>query len=56
MIGLTLIVYPAVCMPIYAVDSGAELVIISLSSTPIDGQATVLIRAKAGEVMLRVVQ
>jgi len=55
-IGSTLVVYPAAYMPIYAVDSGAKLVIINLSSTPMDQQATVLIRAKAGEVMSKVVQ
>jgi len=55
-IGSTLIVYPAAFMPIYAVDSGAKLVIINLSSTPMDQQATVLIRAKAGETMSRVIK
>jgi len=55
-IGSTLIVYPAAYMPIYATSSGAKLVIINLSSTPMDQQATVLIRAKAGETMPKVVQ
>jgi len=55
-IGSTLVVYPAAYMPIYAVDSGARLVIINLSSTPIDRQAAVLIRAKAGETMSKVVK
>lgn len=50
-IGSTLIVYPAAYMPIYAVNSGVKLVIINLNFTPIDRQATVLIRAKAGETM-----
>ena len=50
-IGSSLVVYPAAYMPVYAVDSGAKLVIINLSSTPMDHQATVLIRAKAGETM-----
>jgi len=53
-IGSTLIVYPAAYMPVYAVDSGAKLVIINLSPTPMDKQATVLIRARAGEAMSRV--
>lgn len=53
-IGSTLIVYPAAYMPTYAVASGARLVIINLSPTPMDRQATVLIRAKAGEAMSRV--
>jgi len=55
-IGSTLIVYPAAYMPIYALDSGAKLVIINLSPTPMDNQATVLIRAKAGEAMSKVIQ
>jgi len=55
-IGSTLVIYPAAYMPIYAVRSGAKLVIINLSSTPMDMEATVLIRAKAGEVMPKVLQ
>jgi len=55
-IGSTLIVTPAAYMPMYAVNSGAKLVIINLSSTPMDGQATALIRAKAGEAMPPIIQ
>jgi len=55
-IGSTLIVYPAAYMPAYAVNSGAKLVIINLSPTPMDRQATVLIRAKAGEVKSKVIE
>ncbi len=55
-IGSTLIVYPAAYMPVYAVDSGAKLVIINLSSTPMDKQASVLIKAKAGETMSKVIK
>ncbi len=55
-IGSTLVIYPAAYMPIYAVRSGAKLVIINLSSTPMDMEATVLIRAKAGEVMSRIIK
>jgi NAD-dependent deacetylase len=54
-VGSTLVVYPAAYMPIYAVESGAKLVIVNLSSTPMDGQAEVLIRAKAGETMSAIV-
>jgi NAD-dependent deacetylase len=54
-VGSTLVVYPAAYMPVYAVQAGARLVIINLSSTPMDGEATVLIRAKAGETMSRIV-
>jgi len=54
-VGSTLVVYPAAYMPVYAVQAGAGLVIINLSSTPMDGEATVLIQAKAGEAMSRIV-
>ncbi|MFC1982833.1 NAD-dependent deacetylase [Chloroflexota bacterium] len=55
-IGSTLVVYPSAYMPVYAVGAGAKLVIINLSSTPMDPQADVLIRAKAGETMSGVIQ
>jgi NAD-dependent deacetylase len=55
-IGSTLVVYPAAFMPSYAVQSGAKLVIINLSSTPMDYQATVLIQGKAGEMMSRIME
>jgi len=55
-IGSTLVVTPAAYMPAYAVSSGAKLVIINLSSTPMDQQAAVLIRAKAGENMPEIIQ
>jgi len=55
-IGSTLVIYPAAYMPIYATSAGAKLVIINLSSTPMDQQATALIKAKAGETMSRVIQ
>ncbi|MFC1904670.1 NAD-dependent deacetylase [Chloroflexota bacterium] len=55
-IGSTLVVYPAAYMPVYAVDSGVKLVIINLSSTPMDRQAAVLIRAKAGETMSEIIK
>ena len=54
-VGSTLVVYPAAYMPIYAVQAGAKLVIINLSSTPMDAEAVVLIRSKAGEAMSKIV-
>jgi NAD-dependent deacetylase len=54
-VGSTLVVYPAAYMPVYAVQAGAKLVIVNLSSTPMDGEADVLIKAKAGEAMSRIV-
>jgi len=55
-IGSTLLVQPAAYMPVYAVTSGAKLVIINLSPTPMDRQAAVLIRAGAGETMSQVAE
>jgi NAD-dependent deacetylase len=55
-IGSTLVVYPAAYIPVYAADAGAKLVIINLSATPMDRQAAVLIRAKAGETMSKIVR
>jgi len=55
-IGSTLIVYPAADIPARAFSSGAELVIINLSPTPMDHEASVLVRAKAGETMARVME
>jgi len=55
-IGSSLVVYPAAYMPIYATDAGAKLVVINLSPTPMDEQAAVLIQAKAGETMTRIIQ
>ena len=55
-IGSTLVVYPAAYIPEYALDAGAKLVIINLSATPLDKKAQVLVRAKAGKVMPKVVQ
>lgn len=55
-VGSTLVVYPAAYMPIYAVRGGAKLIIVNLSDTPLDAQAEVLIRAKAGEAMSKIVE
>jgi len=54
-VGSTLVVYPAAYMPVYAVRGGAKLIIVNLSDTPMDAQAAVLIRAKAGEAMSQIV-
>jgi len=55
-IGSTLIVTPAAYMPSYAVQSGARLAIVNLTSTPLDGQAALIIQEKAGEVMPKVLE
>jgi NAD-dependent deacetylase len=55
-IGSTLVVYPAAYMPMYAVQSGAKLVIINIGDTPMDRAAAVLINAKAGDTMASIVK
>ena len=55
-IGSTLVVYPAAYMPDYATRNGANLVIINLSPTPMDEQASVLLQTKAGETMSTIVR
>jgi NAD-dependent deacetylase len=55
-IGSTLVVYPAAYMPIYALESGANLVIINLGATPLDSRAKVLLSARAGETMSAIVE
>ena len=55
-VGSSLAVYPAAELPARAADAGARLVIINLNATPMDGQASLVIRAKAGEAMTRIMQ
>ncbi len=55
-VGSTLIVYPAADIPARACRSGAILAIINLSPTPLDNEAAVIIRAKAGETMAKVME
>jgi len=55
-VGSSLVVYPAAYMPMYAVESGAKLVIINVGDTPMDRDATVCIGEKAGEVLPRIAQ
>lgn len=55
-IGSSLAVYPAAYMPMYALQSGARLVIINEGDTPLDGAAHVRIRHTAGEVLAEVLK
>lgn len=54
-VGSTLVVYPAALMPEYALQSGAKLIIINLSETPLDYRAALLLMGKAGEILPRIV-
>lgn len=55
-IGSSLVVYPAASMPIYAVQSGAKLVIINRDPTPFDEMAIVVINESAGDVMTGILE
>jgi NAD-dependent deacetylase len=54
-LGSSLVVYPAAHLPLEAINNGAKLVIINLTSTPYDHHADKVIHAKCGEVMRRMV-
>ena len=54
-VGSTLLVQPAALMPSYAKQGGAFLAIVNLSETPYDERCDVLIRGKAGEALLEIV-
>ncbi|MBN1189761.1 MAG: Sir2 family NAD-dependent protein deacetylase [Dehalococcoidales bacterium] len=49
--GSSLVVYPAAQMPLLAKDNGAKLVIITLSETPHDRYADVIINEKTGQTL-----
>ena len=55
-LGSSLVVYPAASLPLEAVNNGARLAIINLTSTPYDDNADILIRKKCGEVMRSVLE
>ena len=55
-LGSSLVVHPAASLPLEAVNGGASLVIINLTSTPYDNFADIVIHAKCGEVMKKVIE
>ena len=55
-LGSSLVVYPAAYMPAHAKHEGATLAIVNLEPTPLDAQADLVLRDKAGEVMAQVVE
>jgi NAD-dependent deacetylase len=55
-IGSSLVVYPAAYMPVYAVESGAKLVIVNREATPLDSAAALVVHAGAGETMTKVLE
>lgn len=55
-VGTSLQVYPAAHLPLLAKRQGAKLAIINLEPTPLDDMADVVVRAKAGEVLMAIVE
>jgi len=53
-LGSSLVVYPAAYVPRHAKRAGAALAIVNLEPTPLDREADLVIRAKAGPVMAAV--
>lgn len=53
-LGSSLGVYPAAYVPIHARRAGATLAIVNLERTPLDREADLVIRARAGQVMAEV--
>jgi NAD-dependent deacetylase len=54
-VGSSLVVYPAAYLPVHAKHAGATLVIVNLTPTPSDHNADLIVRGKAGDVMVQVV-
>jgi NAD-dependent deacetylase len=50
-LGSSLVVYPAAYVPRHAKRAGATLVIVNLEPTPLDREADLVLRARAGAVM-----
>ena len=50
-VGSSLVVHPAAQIPLAAVESGADLVIINAEPTPLDRFAKVVLRGRSGEVL-----
>lgn len=55
-LGSSLVVYPAAYLPQHARQAGARLIIINMTATPLDHLADVVLCAKTGEVLQRIVK
>lgn len=55
-VGSTLVVEPAASLPVLAKQSGAKLVIVTLSQTPLDAMADLRLWGKAGEILPQAVE
>jgi NAD-dependent deacetylase len=54
-VGSSLVVHPAASLPALAKQSGAALVIVNRTPTPLDGVADLVLRREIGEVLPRLV-
>jgi NAD-dependent deacetylase len=54
--GSSLMVYPAVQIPLIAKDNGAKLVIINLARTPHDRYADIIINDKLGQALPQIIE
>ncbi|MGE3910005.1 MAG: NAD-dependent deacetylase [Chloroflexota bacterium] len=50
-VGSSLVVYPAAGLPVVGLQSGAKLAIVNQTTTPLDAQAHLVVRGKAGAVL-----
>ena len=55
LIGSSLMIYPAAYMPIYAIESGAKLMIINTGTLHIDDKADVFIQGEVGKALSAVI-
>jgi NAD-dependent deacetylase len=55
-VGSSLVVRPAADIPLVALRSGAQLIVINAEATPFDALASVVIRGKSGEVLPEIVE
>ena len=55
-VGSSLVVRPAADIPLVALRSGAQLVVINPEPTPLDDLAAIVIRGKSGEVLPEIVE
>ena len=55
LIGSSLMIYPAAYMPIYAIESGAKLIIINTGTLQIDDKADVFIQGEVGKALSAVI-
>ena len=55
-LGSSLVVYPAASIPVYAVENGANLMIINRDETPLDQKADMVIHDSVGKTLGEMVE